>query len=70
MDICIWCKHVLEDGSAESGYTGPGADWCVDGDYGCSESPETTDEGVGCHMTLADVRRVIARHGFRDEDRT
>ena len=69
MTYCHWCDLWLEDGRKESGYTGPGPDWCAEGDYGCDESPETTDECVGPHMTLADVRRVIANYGFPDEMR-
>ena len=69
MSYCHWCDQYLVDGKEESGYTGPGPDWCADGDYGCDQSPETTEEGVGPHMTLEDVRRTIAKHGFPDSER-
>lgn len=55
---CVWCGEYLTDGAEESGYTGVGPDWCADGDYGCTYSPETTDDGVGSHRTREDLARI------------
>lgn len=56
---CLWCGAFLTDGCEGSGYTGLGPDWMDDGDYGCGDSPLSSDEGVGPHQTREDVAREV-----------
>jgi hypothetical protein len=45
---CRNCGTVLVDGREDSGATEYDP-MTLGGDYGCDESPETTDDGVGDH---------------------
>jgi len=47
---CVQCNEPIFLDIREGGGV---PDWRTrDGDYGCVESPETTDEGVGSHRPL------------------
>lgn len=57
---CLWCGRWVEIGREEAGSTNPyDPAWCEDGDYGCDDSPESNDEGVGDHCRPYDVARMI-----------
>ena len=71
MPKCLFCGLAVVDGREESGFTGEGPDWMVDGDFGCDESPETlppgdtpaddegADVGTGSHaVTEEEARRA------------
>lgn len=54
--VCIWCEQWITDDPA------PAPCWITeDGDTGCDNSPVTSDDGVGGHMSLADVREAVRR---------
>ena len=48
---CVWCGRMTTDGATESGWTGDGPDPMIDGDFGCDASPESSEDGVGSHVT-------------------
>jgi hypothetical protein len=53
---CIWCGHYVEEGREMSGATNPlDPAWQVDGDFGCDQSPQSNDDGVGDHMRPYDL---------------
>lgn len=56
---CYWCGQCIEDGSEESGYTGPNPDWCADGDYGCDRNPLSGPDGVGAHLSRDEARAIV-----------
>lgn len=56
---CLWCGEWVTDGSEESGYTGEGPDWMIEGDFGCIDSPLNCEEGTGGHQTREDVAREL-----------
>ena len=52
---CVYCKQIMFDLHAISGYKN-GADWATeDGDFGCDLNPENTSDGVGKHLTELEV---------------
>ncbi len=52
---CVYCKQIMFDLHAISGYKN-GADWATeDGDFGCDLNPENTSDGVGNHLTELEV---------------
>jgi len=57
--VCAFCDHVIEDGHKESGFTGIGPDWMVDGDFGCDKNPLSGDDGVAQHATQAEVNEFL-----------
>lgn len=59
LNTCIWCGMAITNGAAVSGWTNPGPDWMVDGDFGCGESPVTDDDGMGGHMTTEEAREIV-----------
>jgi len=49
---CEYCKQVMYDLHAVSGYKN-GADWATkDGDFGCDLNPYNTDDEVGSHEVI------------------
>lgn len=47
---CTYCEQAI---TLDCGVgTGGVFDWHADGDYGCPDSPETSDEGVGGHLPV------------------
>lgn len=53
---CLWCGQWVTEGRDEAGATrGIDPCWNVDGDFGCDESPESSDEGVGDHARPYDL---------------
>lgn len=45
--LCVYCHEPIYLDLLEGGGV---ADWRTqDGDYGCGDSPDTTDEGTGSH---------------------
>lgn len=47
---CLWCGQKLANGAKASGFTGDGPDWMTpEGDFGCDNSPDSTDESAGGH---------------------
>ena len=61
MPTCYWCKQEITDGKEESGYTGVGPDWMVDGDFGCDANPCTNEDGCGGHRTKAEALEIYRR---------
>ena len=59
---CIWCQQWVESGRDIAGSTNPrDPAWHVDGDFGCDESPETSDDGCGDHARPYDLAwRLLA----------
>ena len=60
---CLWCGQELVDGRVEAGSAGVGPLYMTrDGDYGCGDSPDTTQDGCGRHtsdvMTTGDGHAV------------
>ncbi len=61
---CIWCGQYVESRRDEAGAPNETANtdacWAaLDGDFGCDESPETTDEGCGDHARPVDAARWL-----------
>lgn len=48
VSICLHCDQVIVDGREDSG-ANEYDPMTLDGDFGCDESPESTDDGVGPH---------------------
>ena len=46
--ICHQCGQVIVDGRADSGATEYDP-MTLDGDFGCDDSPDTGEDGVGSH---------------------
>lgn len=47
VSVCDYCERTI---TLDAGIgTGGVFDWHDDGDYGCDDSPETTEEGCGSH---------------------
>lgn len=44
--VCVHCGETIYLDFFNGGGVG---DWEIDGDYGCSQSPDTNDEGTGGH---------------------
>jgi hypothetical protein len=60
---CVWCGEHVTDERAVSG--AEETDWAIDGgDFGCGESPETNEDGVGSHARPSDpvLRKVYTFH--------
>lgn len=56
LGACIYCRQALFDGGLVSGWTHAGPDLCTEGgDFGCNDSPDSDDDGVGGHA-LAVIR--------------
>jgi hypothetical protein len=45
--LCVNCGRRITLDIVEGGGV---PDWSADGDYGCDESPDTNDDGVGSHI--------------------
>ena len=64
---CLWCGEWVTIGRKEAGATNPlDPFWNVDGDFGCSESPETIfgdgdDAGTGDHARPFDLAVRLVR---------
>jgi len=59
---CLWCGQWVEEGREMAGATNPlDPCWHHEGDFGCMESPETSEEGCGSHMRPFDLA-VFALH--------
>jgi len=58
-DTCFFCRQDITDGAKESGWTGLGPDWMVDGDFGCDKNPITGEEGCGGHMTREEAMEIL-----------
>lgn len=59
---CLWCgQHVESDRETTGATTAYDASWTVpgSGDFGCFESPDTCEDGVGDHMRPTDVRHLL-----------
>ena len=57
LDICQdargRCKHCEEPIFLDFADGGGCPDWCTEGgDYGCADSPDTTDDGTGGHAPM------------------
>lgn len=46
ISVCVYCHEEIALDIIEGGGV---ADWGMNGDYGCSESPDTSEEGTGGH---------------------
>lgn len=49
---CCWCRAYVTDGRKAAGSESRAL--MIDGDFGCNESPDTCDEGVGGHALASD----------------
>lgn len=63
---CLWCGEYVtserEEAGAPAATAGHDACWrTADGDFGCSESPETADDGVGDHARPWDAARWLIK---------
>lgn len=59
---CLWCGQWVVVGRDIAGSTDPqDPAWHIDGDFGCDESPETNEEGVGDHARPYDLARLLQR---------
>lgn len=56
---CLWCRRTVE-WDPPAGPPPQIGDWHREGDYGCDESPSNNTEGTGGHMTLEDVKAIVA----------
>lgn len=56
--VCAFCGMEVVDGREESGWTGIGPDWMVNGDFGCGDNPINDDEGTGGHRTEEELRTL------------
>ena len=65
---CLWCGEYVESQRDLAGATCPlDPAWATeDGDFGCDESPETTDDGVGSHARPEDARRWLLERGEKE----
>lgn len=66
--ICRQCDSVIVDGRADSGATEYDP-MTLGGDYGCDESPDTNEDGVGGHelAELGPAGRINAMGGDPDD---
>jgi hypothetical protein len=63
--VCVFCGQSIECDIVEGGGV---PDWKThEGDYGCSNSPDTTEEGSGGHAPTgsAEARRTKSRRVAR-----
>jgi hypothetical protein len=60
---CLWCDQYITDDRKVSGANK--ADWSINGDFGCDDSPETTSEGVGSHYPISQAREVVKATVFQ-----
>ena len=65
-EVCVWCGQMTTDGAEESGWMGQGPDPMIDGDFGCHESPETSEDGCGGHLTRTAFK--FRGEGFRPKE--
>ena len=57
---CLWCHAWVESGRDEAGATNPfDPCWNADGDFGCDDSPEASEEGCGDHARPYDLARLL-----------
>lgn len=52
---CQYCREAIRFDITEGGGV---PDWGNNGDYGCPDSPDTSDEGTGGHLPIGVERQV------------
>ncbi len=59
---CLWCEEYVESGRDIAGSTNPlDPAWHNDGDFGCDDAPEATNDACGNHARPYDLAIILLK---------